>query len=127
MLKVKVWIVFPRPFKMLFKVLAMYRKGQMKLSVRMKLPARAFWYRSMPASLPKQRKRAVQRKPSSRQYWMDLRTALRIVPWFPVESASETMGRRRTEMELVMAEGNRISGRAIPVSTPYTLNALALS
>ena len=40
MLKAKVCAVLPSPFKMLFKVLAMYIKGQMKLKVIIKLPAR---------------------------------------------------------------------------------------
>ncbi len=57
---------------------------------------------------------------------MDVRTALRTAPWLPLPSASDTMGRSRTETEFVMAEGKKISGSAIPVNTPYTLSALAL-
>ncbi len=48
------------------------------------------------------------------------------VSLLPFASASETMGRSSTEMELVMAEGNRIRGRLMPVSTPYTPSASAL-
>lgn len=58
---------------------------------------------------------------------MDFLTALRIAASLPVESASDTMGSSSTEMELVMAEGKSMSGRAIPVKTPYTLRAFALS
>ena len=43
MLKAKVCAVLPSPFKMLFQVLAIYRKGQIKLRVRIKLPARELW------------------------------------------------------------------------------------
>ena len=68
MLYKKVSAVFPRPFKMLFRVLAMYMNGQIKLSVRIKLPASSLLKRSLPAKRPNRRKMAVQRKPSSRQY-----------------------------------------------------------
>ena len=40
MLNAKVYPVFPKPFKMLFSVLAIYIKGQIKLRVMIKLPAR---------------------------------------------------------------------------------------
>ncbi len=49
---------------------------------------------------------------------MEVRIARLTASRLPLASASETMGRSRTEIELVMAEGNRISGRLIPVSTP---------
>ena len=126
-LKAKVVVVLPRPFRILFKVLAMYMKGQRKLRVMMKLPARELSYRRLPAKRPKSRKRVVQITPRMKPYWMDLRTALRMAVWLALASASDTMGSRRTETELVMAEGKRIRGSAIPVSTPYTLRALALS
>ncbi len=103
---------------MLFSVLATYIKGQMKLSVRMKLPASSLLYSSLPAMRPNIRKRAVQAKPKSRQYLIDLSMALVTVWLFPFASASETMGSSRTEMELVSADGNRMRGRLIPVSTP---------
>ena len=38
----------------------------------------------------------------------------------PSAWASATVGSRSTAMELVMAEGNRMKGRAMLVSTPYT-------
>ena len=127
MLKAKVAVVLPKPFRMLFKVLAMYMKGHMKLRVMMKLPAKVLSYKSVPAKRPNRRKTAVQKKPKSRQYLMDLRTALRMAVWLSLASASDTIGSKRTETELVMAEGKRIKGSAIPVWTPYTLKALALS
>ena len=49
---------------------------------------------------------------------MEVRMARFTAAWLPFASASETMGRSRTEMELVMAEGNRMIGRLMPVSTP---------
>ena len=43
MLKTKVRLVLPRPFRMLPKVLAIYIKGQRKLRTIIKLPARVLW------------------------------------------------------------------------------------
>ncbi len=45
---------------------------------------------------------------------------------FPLASASATIGKSRTEMELVIAEGKRMRGRLMPVSTPYTPRASVL-
>ena len=45
---------------------------------------------------------------------------------FPADWAFATVGSRRTAIELVMAEGNRIKGMAIPVSTPYMEKASSL-
>ncbi len=49
---------------------------------------------------------------------MEVRIARLTAHWLLFASASETMGSSRTEIELVMAEGNRIRGRLMPVSTP---------
>ncbi len=68
MLKRNVEAVRPKPFKMLFRVLATYIKGQMKLKVIMKLPASVLLYKTLPAKRPNRRNMPVQRKPSSRQY-----------------------------------------------------------
>ena len=44
----------------------------------------------------------------------------------PAACASETVGSRTTARELVIADGKKIKGSAIPVSTPYVLRASAL-
>lgn len=67
MLKAKVSMVLPRPLRILFKVLATYIKGQMKLNVIMKLPASGLLYKSIPAKRPKRRKAVVHRKPNRKQ------------------------------------------------------------
>lgn len=67
MLKTKVSMVLPCPFRILFKVLAIYIRGQIKLSVIIKLPARGLLYKAFPAKRPNSRNTAVQKKPRRRQ------------------------------------------------------------
>ena len=50
----------------------------------------------------------------------------RMLWYLPAAWSWAMLGSSRTELELVMAEGNRIKGSAIPVSTPYTARASPL-
>ena len=89
----------------------------------MKRPASALWNRKRPIIFPKSRKKRQQASPSEKQLrwpsWRSRKTERR----FPDVLAALTAGRRTVLTEPVSADGKRMHGRAIPVSTPYRLTA----
>ena len=90
----------------------------MKLKVRMNEPAILLSKRRDPARFPNSRKTNVQSTPKMLLHIVDFLTARRMAEWLLLRSASEMTGRSSTQKELISADGNRIRGSAIPVSTP---------
>ena len=65
--------VLPRPFRMLWRVLFRYRKGQIHANVMIKSPAISLLKKKRPRYLPENRKKTVQAIPKGRQKEMVLR------------------------------------------------------
>ena len=123
----KTLAALPKPCKMLVSVVQRYKKGQIKLKEQINLPASTLSNKRFPTGFPNIRKPRVQTPPKIRQEEMVLEAARFTAVLLPVASASETTGRSIREIEPVKAFGKRTSGRAMPVKTPYTLKAVAVS
>ena len=65
--------VFPKPFRMLWRVLFRYRKGQIQARVMMKSPAISLLKKKRPKCLPVNRKKRVQAIPRGRHREMVFR------------------------------------------------------
>ena len=75
--------VLPRPFRMLWRVLFRYKKGQIQARVMMKSPAIGFLKKKVPKVFPVRRKKTVQAMPKGRQKRMVLRMVRAIWFWLP--------------------------------------------
>ncbi len=111
-------VVFPRPLITLSSAELVYKNGHIQAKVIMNLPAIELPNKTVPIQFPKIRKRRQHPRPSIKQepatFFIIFIISLRLlVVWI-----SATVGISMMEMELVIAEGNRMQGRAIPVSTP---------
>ena len=110
--------VLPRPFRILWRVLFRYRKGQIQARVMMKSPAISLLKKKRPMVLPKRRKKQVQAMPRGRHRVMVLRMVRAIWFLFPAACDSETEERSMTETALVRTLGNWIKAMAMPVRVP---------
>jgi hypothetical protein len=99
-------------------VVARYRNGHSQARICMKTPAEESLKTPVPSSGPNMVKTPTHRIPMYRLYRRDMEMVREIRDWSPSAWASATVGSKSTAMELVMAEGKRIKGIAIPVSTP---------
>ena len=95
-----------------------YRKGHIQARVSINLPAMALPNKAVPIQEPKTRKKKQQPRPRIKQAPATFLIISTISLWLSVACISATVGISIIEMELVMAEGNRMQGRAIPVRTP---------
>ena len=98
--------VFPRPLRMLWRVLFRYRKGQIQARVMMKSPAISLLKKKRPRYLPVRRKKRVQAIPKGMQRDMVFRMVRAIWFWFPAAWDSETEERSMTETAFVRTLGN---------------------
>lgn len=119
----KVVVVLPSPLMVLINAVLVYRKGQIQASVRINFPADLLWKIRLPRRFPVSRKQRQQNRPRIKQlpaaFPAMRRTSVRV----PVERAAVTAGVSMVPTELVTADGKRMQGRAMPVSTPYVLSA----
>lgn len=113
--------VLPRPFNILINAVLVYRNGQIKASVIMKLPASLLWKIRFPIIFPRTKNPAMQRKPREKQQKTTFRINLGRLSRKSETWSSATVGRSMVETEFVIADGNRMQGSAIPVRTPYVL------
>ena len=122
-LKINVVVVFPRPCKILLKVVERNKKGQIQPRVVIKVPAREFRKMNSPIKCPDKRKTNVLIRPRIIQDSMVFFIVLKIRVWFFCSYASETAGKSITATEPVKTLGKRIMGSAMPVKMPKTLKA----
>ena len=110
--------VFFNPWIILKRVLCRYKKGHRKLSWRIKVPASRLSNKNRPAQSARKKKPIPQTIPRDRLAPRQRRiVCLMAFSPLPV-AASDTKGIKRTEAELVRAEGKRIRLKAIPIKTP---------
>ena len=83
-----------------------------------KVPASAFANRKFPRKRPEMTKPAVHKKPRNRQENTVFLIVCRIRRSFPAAFASEIVGSNRTEIELVITDGNMMIAMDIPVRMP---------
>lgn len=84
----------------------------------MNFPARGLWKRKVPIQSPKLRRKTQQRLPKKMQQYTDFWMICDISFLLSRAWISATVGSSIVETELVMAEGKRTHGSAIPVMTP---------
>ena len=115
---IKELFALPRPFKILIKLLFIYKKGQIQAKVWIKFPASLLSKSVLPIREPKKRNVTPHKlpspKPNPTTFWIN---CFKRVELFSVW-ISATVGNNMVEIEFVTAVGNRIQGSAIPVKTP---------
>ena len=114
----KVVPVLPNPLMILKKALFVYKNGQIQAKVTMNCPAVLLPNKVIPIKPPNKRKKRQQTKPSIKQAPADFLMILSSSFLLHSVWISAIVGISITDTELVMAEGNRMQGRAIPLSTP---------
>ena len=114
----KVMAVFPRPLMMLERVVLVYRKGQIQHKTFKKVEVVGLWKRSSPIVLLNAKKNKQDAKPIKRQILITLWIICCNFVQFDSVWYSATVGRTSVAMEFVIADGNKMHGRAIPVKTP---------
>src|SRR5699024_10461113 len=119
----KVKNVFPRPLMALIRAVLVYRNGQIHARVRMNFPAALLWKRTAPIRLPKIRKNRQHPRPRMKQLPTAFFRSFTIAVWFPAAWVALTAGISTVPTEFVIAEGKRMHGIAMPLSTPYVLRA----
>ena len=110
--------VFPRPFKVLIKVVLTYKNGQIQARMKMNFPARGLWNTVSPMKRADTRNKTVHPLPSIIQTMLTLRVKVFSALELSLDCISATAGSSIVAMEFEIAEGNKMQGRAIPVSTP---------
>ena len=118
--------VFPRPFCMLPMVVARYIKGHSQHKTVIKDPESSLRKIIVPRFFPNLVKIPMHKIPIYQLHLKDKAAMVEMRPCSFIAWALAADGSKRTAMELVIADGNRINGSAILVSTPYTDNASLL-
>lgn len=117
---IKEKVVFPKPLIMPRRTVLVYKNGQIQESVRIKLPASGLLNRKIPIHFPDISRKIQQKHPRN----MQEQAIFEMIAWSLrfsfISWISATVGRSMEDTALVIAEGNRIQGSAIPVRTPYT-------
>ena len=122
---INVSCVCPIPFIMLVNAVETYRNGQSHESITMYEPASVLWKKSVPISSPNTINIHIQSQPISRLYFVANVTDFLILAEFFSACACAIDGSSITANELLMADGKRINGIAIPDKIPYMLSASA--
>lgn len=107
----------------LISVLLVYKNGQIHARVTINSPASELPNNKSPVKLPESKNKMQHKEPSKVQdKKVFLKSIIKVELSFNT-CTSETVGRSIVDTAFVIADGNKIKGRAIPVNTPYTLNA----
>lgn len=114
----KVLSVCFRPFIILDNVVWRYKKGQKKLICDINILARSLSKRRFPQSEEPKWKIKLKPVPSITLRVIVLLMVYEIIFLLLIEAASETVGNRSTEAEVVKVEGKSTRLMAIPVNTP---------
>ncbi len=117
--------VCPIPFIMLVNAVETYRNGHSHESITIYEPASVLWKKSVPISSPNTINMHMQSHPIRRLYFVANVTDFLILVKFFSAWACAIDGSSITANELLIADGKRIKGIAIPDKMPYMLNASA--